>query len=103
VYIVSGKLGADSAVERTWAFSLLLRTYARLTRFCMRAHAPVRKGSAVLRLNATQLRSNALAEAATYACMRLNVLPALERTSASCINIPEAVCIFLFLAILVNY
>jgi hypothetical protein len=90
------------AIERTWAFSLLSRTYACLARFYVRAHASVRTSSAVLRSNAPLLRSNALVAPATYACMRSNVLPALERTSASCINIPEVVCIFLFHAILIN-
>jgi hypothetical protein len=46
--------------------------------------------SAVLRSNAPQLRSNALAEPATYACMRSNVLLALEHTSAVNSNRPEA-------------
>jgi hypothetical protein len=88
------------AIERTWAFSLLSRTCTRLTRFYVQAHAPVKTSNAVLRLNAPLLCSNALVAPATYACT--NVLPALERTSASCINVPEAVCIFLFLAILIN-
>jgi hypothetical protein len=90
------------AIERTWAFSLLSRTCTRLTRFYVRVHAPVRTSSVVLRLNAPLLCLNALVVPATYACMQSNVLPALERTSASCINVPEAVCIFLFLAILIN-
>jgi hypothetical protein len=90
------------AIERTWAFSLMSHTCAHVTRFYVRVHAPVRTSSAVLRSNAPLLRSNALAAPATYACMRSIVLPALERTSTSCINIPEAVCIFLFVAILIN-
>jgi hypothetical protein len=90
------------AIERTWAISLLSRTCTRLTRFYVQAHAPIKTSNAVLRLNTPLLCSNALVAPATYACMQSSVLPALERTSASCINVPEAVCIFLFLAILIN-
>ena len=100
VFIVSGKSGTDSAIDRipiaikrTWAYSIQF-THLRTLVTQLRASAHHwTESSAVLRSNAYLLHSNALAEPATL-LLECNwaYCPALEHTSTSCINIPKAVC-----------
>jgi hypothetical protein len=84
------------AVERTLAYSRTIR-----------APANVRYASACERESLTEKQCSATFERTCRTChivasVRTNVHPTLECTSASCISIPEAVCIFLFLEILIN-
>jgi hypothetical protein len=83
-----------SVFERTRSIALGPIPFGRVPTLALHAsaceHASEQTSNAVLRSNVPQLRSNALAEPPTYACMRLNVLLALERTSAVSTNRPEA-------------
>jgi hypothetical protein len=98
VYIVSGKSDTDNEVERppcdrTHLGLFLVVAYLCSPNTLMRASAcPCQNKQCSATFEHTLVAFECTAEPATFACMRSNVLPALERTSASCINIPKAVC-----------
>jgi hypothetical protein len=69
-------------IERTWAYSI---TVTRKVVQCTFERTPI-------------VFESTRIDCYIVACLRSNVLPALERTSTSSINIPEAVClVFKFL------
>jgi hypothetical protein len=105
MFLVSGISGTDSAIDHTFCdrmhFSLFhYRRVPANTRYAFACERAALNRKAV---QCTFERTSVAFECTCIdyyivACMRSILLPALERTSASSINIPEAVCsIFNFL------
>jgi hypothetical protein len=101
MFIVSGKSGTNSAVDRTPCdrthLSLILNVCvpvnACYAAACERASLNRKQCSVTLEHTSVVFKCTCRA-CYIVACMRSILLPTLECTSASYINIPEAVCSF---------
>jgi hypothetical protein len=99
MFLASGKSGTNSAIDRTFCDRMHLSLFlnvripanARYAAACERASLNRKQCSVTFECTSVVFERTCKA-CYKVACMRSIVLLALERTSASSINIPEAVC-----------